>query len=208
MNSTTSGIRGSLSDSVGTTHRRLGGDNFLAQRAWNFLNDSLRLDLCVRFRAEVLASAAIYYAALEIGAALPLGPDHPPWRVLFGATEEEIRDVCMLVMCLYRRPRVEWADSLKPDAAAREREDARAETGSASDRFVRAERAPAAAAAAASSAAALGGGSEPASSGVGGAAVALAQARAAALRIQQQQQQAAEAEPPPAGKKAKRSRWH
>lgn len=38
----------------------------MAQKAWNYLNDSLRLDCCVRFKAELVACAAIYMAARDL----------------------------------------------------------------------------------------------------------------------------------------------
>ena len=45
----------------------------LAQRAWNYLNDSLHLDLCVRARCEVVAAAALFLAARACGVPLPEG---------------------------------------------------------------------------------------------------------------------------------------
>ena len=46
--------------------KTLGGDSTLAQRAWSYLNDSLRLDCCVRYRAELIACAAIFMAARDL----------------------------------------------------------------------------------------------------------------------------------------------
>eukprot|EP00903_Cladosiphon_okamuranus_P017108 g15762.t1 len=48
----------------------------VSQRAWNYVNDSLRTDLSLRFRSEVIACAAIYMASRSLGIKLP---DHPPW---------------------------------------------------------------------------------------------------------------------------------
>ncbi|GFH22926.1 uncharacterized protein HaLaN_20462 [Haematococcus lacustris] len=49
----------------------LDGDQELIQRAWNIVNDSLRTSLCVRFRSEVIASAAIFLAARQLQVCLP-----------------------------------------------------------------------------------------------------------------------------------------
>ena len=46
--------------------RCLEGSNALAQKAWSYLNDSMRTDLCVRFKAQVVASAAIFMAARSL----------------------------------------------------------------------------------------------------------------------------------------------
>ena len=46
--------------------KTLGGESSLAQKAWNYLNDSLRLDCCVRYRAELIACAAIFMAARDL----------------------------------------------------------------------------------------------------------------------------------------------
>jgi uncharacterized membrane protein YbhN (UPF0104 family) len=56
-----------------------------AQKAWNFLNDSLRTTVCLRFSAEVVATAAIYMAARLLR--LPL-PESPPWWELFEVSFE------------------------------------------------------------------------------------------------------------------------
>ena len=39
-------------------------DESVAQRAWNILNDSLQLPLCVQFTANTIACAALYLAAM------------------------------------------------------------------------------------------------------------------------------------------------
>ncbi|KAF5898644.1 cyclin-L1 isoform X1, partial [Clarias magur] len=72
----------------------------LVQTAWNYMNDSLRTNVFVRFQAETIACACIYLAtrALQI----PL-PARPHWYLLFGATEDEIKDICITTLKLYTR---------------------------------------------------------------------------------------------------------
>jgi transcription initiation factor TFIIIB Brf1 subunit/transcription initiation factor TFIIB len=52
----------------------------IAQRAWNFLNDAMRTNICLRYKPENIATAAIYLAARVLQMKLP---DNPPWYDLF-----------------------------------------------------------------------------------------------------------------------------
>ncbi|XP_028166857.1 cyclin-L1 [Ostrinia nubilalis] len=75
----------------------------LMQMAWNYMNDALRTDVFMRFPPETIACACIYLTARKIG--LPL-PNNPHWFLLFRVTEEEIREVCIRILQLYKRAKV------------------------------------------------------------------------------------------------------
>lgn len=75
----------------------------LMQCSWNYMNDSLRTDVFLRYQPETVACACIYLTARKLR--LPL-PKTPVWYTLFGATEEEIRDICVRILRLYARPKV------------------------------------------------------------------------------------------------------
>lgn len=75
----------------------------LMQYSWNYMNDSLRTDVFVRYQPETVACACIYLTARKLK--LPL-PKSPAWYTLFGATEREIRDICVRILRLYNRPKV------------------------------------------------------------------------------------------------------
>lgn len=75
----------------------------LMQFSWNYMNDSLRTDVFVRYQPETVACACIYLTARKLK--LPL-PKNPVWYTLFGATETEIRDICVRILKLYSRPKV------------------------------------------------------------------------------------------------------
>ncbi|XP_037599417.1 cyclin-L2 isoform X5 [Cebus imitator] len=70
----------------------------------NYMNDSLRTDVFVRFQPESIACACIYLAARTLE--IPL-PNRPHWFLLFGATEEEIKEICLKILQLYARKKVD-----------------------------------------------------------------------------------------------------
>ncbi|KAM9317084.1 cyclin-L1 [Gastrophryne carolinensis] len=72
----------------------------LVQTAWNYMNDCLRTNVFVRFDAETIACACIYLAARVLQ--IPL-PSKPHWFLLFGATEENVQDICITALRLYTR---------------------------------------------------------------------------------------------------------
>uniref|UniRef100_F7EZN4 Cyclin L2 n=1 Tax=Macaca mulatta TaxID=9544 RepID=F7EZN4_MACMU len=76
----------------------------LVQTSWNYMNDSLRTDVFVRFQPESIACACIYLAARTLE--IPL-PNRPHWFLLFGATEEEIQEICLKILQLYARKKVD-----------------------------------------------------------------------------------------------------
>ncbi|PKU37640.1 cyclin-l1 isoform x1 [Limosa lapponica baueri] len=75
----------------------------LVQTAWNYMNDSLRTNVFVRFQPETIACACIYLAARALQ--IPL-PTRPHWFLLFGTTEEEIQEICLTTLKLYTRKKV------------------------------------------------------------------------------------------------------
>lgn len=81
----------------------------LMQMAWNFMNDSLRTDVFVRYNPESIACACIYLTARKIN--LPL-PNNPTWYGVFDVKENDILDISYKIMDLYRRT--------KPNAEALE----------------------------------------------------------------------------------------
>ncbi|CAB0034875.1 unnamed protein product [Trichogramma brassicae] len=78
-------------------------NNQLMQLSWNYMNDSLRSDVFVRYEPETVACACIYLSARQIKLPLPM---KPAWFSIFKVVEADIRDVCRSILRLYARPRV------------------------------------------------------------------------------------------------------
>eukprot|EP00092_Neocalanus_flemingeri_P055918 GFUD01066223.1.p1 GENE.GFUD01066223.1~~GFUD01066223.1.p1 ORF type:complete len:441 (-),score=131.95 GFUD01066223.1:141-1463(-) len=74
-------------------------DKFV-QMSWNFMNDSLRTDGFVRYQPETIACACIYLSARKLG--IPL-PKKPSWYEILNVEEDDIRDCCYRIICLYQR---------------------------------------------------------------------------------------------------------
>lgn len=74
----------------------------MMQIAWNFMNDSLRSDVFVRYQPETIACACIYLTSRKLN--IPL-PTNPSWYEIFKVSEEHIIDVCYRIMALYKRPK-------------------------------------------------------------------------------------------------------
>lgn len=63
-------------------------DKDFAQCAWNYCNDSCRVDLCVRFRSSLVACAAIHLASLDKQKMLPGTREKPWWEVFCGPGQD------------------------------------------------------------------------------------------------------------------------
>lgn len=81
----------------------LNGSNELAQISWNYLNDSLRLDLNLRYNAQVIASAAIFLAIRKLK--LPI-PEYPPWWEVMNADLDTILTICDNILSLFEIEKV------------------------------------------------------------------------------------------------------
>ncbi|XP_002741524.1 cyclin-L1-like [Saccoglossus kowalevskii] len=79
----------------------------LVQTAWNYMNDSLRTDVFVRYPPETIACACIYLTARQLQISLPT---RPPWYSLLGASEEELKEISLIILQVYSRPRKAYED--------------------------------------------------------------------------------------------------
>ncbi|RXG61645.1 Cyclin-L2, partial [Armadillidium vulgare] len=66
----------------------------------NFVNDSLRTDVCVRYSPETIACSCIWLAGRRLK--IPL-PENPPWYHVFGVNLSDIEKIAASIMKLYTR---------------------------------------------------------------------------------------------------------
>ncbi|KAK8798235.1 hypothetical protein WA588_003320 [Blastocystis sp. NMH] len=93
--------------------KKLECDESVAQRAWNILNDSLQLPLCVQFTANTIACAALYLAAMTLGISLP---QRVAWWELFDASLDDIQVITHTMIALYKRQRIDWLPDVETPA--------------------------------------------------------------------------------------------
>jgi hypothetical protein len=72
----------------------------LAQKSWNYMNDSLRSNVFVRFSVQSIACSCIFLAARQMK--IPL-PHNPPWWQLLNVQYNDIKTVSLEILALYQR---------------------------------------------------------------------------------------------------------
>lgn len=86
----------------------LGFDDDLNERmlqlAWNYMNDSFRTDVFVRYQPETIACACLALAGLSLGVNMSTTPS---WYVIFNVKKENLTDVMFRIHGLYSRPKAD-----------------------------------------------------------------------------------------------------
>ncbi|XP_015793613.1 cyclin-L1 [Tetranychus urticae] len=70
----------------------------LMQISWNYMNDSLRTDVFLRWPPETIACACVHLSANLLG--IPL-LTNPAWYELFDASKEGIEEICLTILKVY-----------------------------------------------------------------------------------------------------------
>eukprot|EP01116_Phalansterium_solitarium_P006412 TRINITY_DN1870_c0_g1_i3.p1 TRINITY_DN1870_c0_g1~~TRINITY_DN1870_c0_g1_i3.p1 ORF type:complete len:808 (+),score=76.45 TRINITY_DN1870_c0_g1_i3:178-2601(+) len=86
----------------------------VTQRAWNYINDSFRTNVCILYNPEVIATACIYLACRHLGLSLPEAPS--PWWELFDTSLIQILKISLAVEELYRQPKADSSEVPEEEA--------------------------------------------------------------------------------------------
>mmetsp|Transcript_19039 Transcript_19039/g.34427 ORF Transcript_19039/g.34427 Transcript_19039/m.34427 type:complete len:331 (+) Transcript_19039:83-1075(+) len=71
----------------------------IAQKAWAYLNDAMRTNLCCTHKPHQLAVASIYLAARQMGIKMP---QNPPWWSPLDTEASDLRLISRAILSLYR----------------------------------------------------------------------------------------------------------
>ena len=86
----------------------LNGNEALANEAWSYLNDSMRLDVSLHYEAQTIACAAIYLAARKVDFPLPEDAATGVWWEVFGAETTDMDKICTEILGLYHFDKVSY----------------------------------------------------------------------------------------------------
>ena len=110
------------------------------KRTWTLCNDSAMTALCVRFKPQIVACGCILLAARELGIALP---SRPPWyRLVDGATKENLEVIAQTILALHQLDTVEYKDLSGQDLPMLEGHVKKSERNDGSHRRRRESRSP------------------------------------------------------------------
>lgn len=84
--------------------KAVGGSKELAHFAWNFINDSLKTNLCLQYRPQIIGVAVLDLTSKAMKVKLPGPPEQERWwyeEAPYLVQPSEVEDVCDQLLALY-----------------------------------------------------------------------------------------------------------
>ncbi|CAD5223359.1 unnamed protein product [Bursaphelenchus okinawaensis] len=75
-------------------------------KAWNYMNDGLRTDIFLRYKAETIACACLWLAARTVDDPVRLPSEPRPWYELYDCTKDEIEQISLILLNLYNNQKI------------------------------------------------------------------------------------------------------